>query len=212
MILPACRQAGWANVPAECVTRIKIVKFLFLIVWMMAGGLPYTPFSRSVQTAWRCFVQKARYWTFRVKGPVKRDQVRVMELNVNKPLMTCRKELSWRQNCRYFSRGQEDCNGQAGYWLQVFRHLGGKNITQAFIRNVRGFLINVQNAATRSPANGGAATAIRKAKVISKKCHMANNIINWSVSGNLQDKVQNKILRRQTTTGQNNIADSFTNR
>jgi len=32
----------------------------------MAAGLPYTPCSRSVQTAWRCFVQKARYWTFRL--------------------------------------------------------------------------------------------------------------------------------------------------
>jgi len=126
----------------------------------MAEGLPYTPFSRSVQTAWRCFVQKARYWTFRLKGSVLRDQVCVMELNVNEPgrtivqrgepLMTCRKELSRRQNCRYFSHRQENCNGQAGYWLQVFRYLGGKNITQAFIRNVRGFLINARNAATRS--------------------------------------------------------------
>ena len=82
-----------------------------------------------------------------------------MELNVNEPLTTCRKELSRRQNCRYFSRRQDNCNGQAGYscptvsfrrGLQVFRHLGGKNITQAFIRNVRGLLINARNAATRS--------------------------------------------------------------
>jgi len=116
---------------------------------MMAVGLPYTPFSRSVQTAWRCFVQKTRCWTFRLKG-VLTHQVRVMELNANKPLTTCRKELSRRQNCRYFSHRQDNCNGQAGYWLQVFRHLGGKNITQAFIRNVRGLLINVRNAATRS--------------------------------------------------------------
>ena len=73
-----------------------------------------------------------------------------MELNVNEPLRTCRKELSRRQNCRYFSHRQDNCNGQAGYWLQVFRYLGGKNITQAFIRNVRGCLINEQDAVTRS--------------------------------------------------------------
>jgi hypothetical protein len=69
--------------------------------------------------------------------------------------MTCRKELSRRQNCRYFSHRQDNCNGQAGYscptasfrrGLQVFRHLGGKNITQAFIRNVRGLPVDVLKA------------------------------------------------------------------
>jgi hypothetical protein len=79
-----------------------------------------------------------------------------MELNVNEPgrtivqrgepLMTCRKELSRRQNCWYFSHRQDNCNGQAGNWLQVFRHLGGKNIKQAFIRNVRGLPVDVLKA------------------------------------------------------------------
>ena len=78
-----------------------------------------------------------------------------MELNVNEPLTTCRKELSRRLNCRYFSHRQDNCNGQAGYscptasfrrGLQVFRHLGGKNITQAFIRNVRGLPVDVLKA------------------------------------------------------------------
>ena len=37
----------------------------------MVVGLPYTPYSRSVQTAPRCFVQKARYWALGLKGVVK---------------------------------------------------------------------------------------------------------------------------------------------
>jgi len=68
---------------------------------MMAVGLPYTLCSGSVQTAPRCFVQKTGYWALGLKGAV-RHQVCVMELNVNAPLMTCRKELSWEPNYWFF--------------------------------------------------------------------------------------------------------------
>ena len=46
----------------------------------MATGLPYTPYSKSIQTAPRCFVQKIRYCALGLKGVV-RHQVGVMELN-----------------------------------------------------------------------------------------------------------------------------------
>ena len=54
----------------------------------MAVGLPYMPYSRSVQTAPRCFVQKATclaLWLNRIV----RYQVCVVELNVNEPLLQC---------------------------------------------------------------------------------------------------------------------------
>ncbi|MEJ7676724.1 MAG: hypothetical protein WKG06_02360 [Segetibacter sp.] len=65
---------------------------------MMAVGLPYTPDSGSVQTASRCFVQKAKVLSVGVKGVV-RHQVSVMELNENEPLKTCRNQQSGEPNC-----------------------------------------------------------------------------------------------------------------
>ena len=100
-------------------------------------------FQQECTNRLKVLCSKGKVLNVQVKGVV-RHQVSVMELNVNEPLTTCRKDLSRRQNCRYSSHRQDNCNGQADYWLQVFRHLSGKNITQAFIRNVRGLLINVQ--------------------------------------------------------------------
>ena len=75
--------------------------FFIVIVRMMAAGLPYTPCSGSVQTAPRCFVQKARYWALELKGIV-RYQVCVVELNANEPLMTCRNRTKLRTKLLIF--------------------------------------------------------------------------------------------------------------
>jgi len=72
----------------------------------MAVGLPYTPCSGSVQTAPRCFVQKARYGALGLKGVV-RHQVSVMELNVNAPLTTCRNRTKLRTKLLIFEHWQD---------------------------------------------------------------------------------------------------------
>ena len=73
---------------------------------------------------------------------LRRHQVCVKKLNVNEPLKTCRKNLDVDKTVGGI--------GLAGllqpltaYGLQISRHRDGRIFTQALIRNVRGFPVDV---------------------------------------------------------------------
>ena len=76
----------------------------------MIAGLSHTLCRRSMQTTWRCCVQKAWCWTFRQKASQRRSQVSIKKLNASKPLTTCRKGSSLSKP-KVSDHRWENCNG-----------------------------------------------------------------------------------------------------
>ncbi len=66
-----------------------------------------------------------------------RCQVSVRELNASEPFEEVSKGTKSLTKLLASSSDRTNCNGQTAYWLQVNRHWDGRNLTQAFIGNVR---------------------------------------------------------------------------
>ena len=79
------------------------------------------------------------------KGRVETYQVRIVESNVNEPLMTCRKDIDESQN-----QGRGIILGQGwrlpAYWPTGLRHIDGENAIRALIWNMGTCRDNVKGA------------------------------------------------------------------
>jgi len=126
---------------------------------MMAVGLPFTPYSGSVQTASWCPFDTAS------RAGIVRYQVSVMELNDNAPLMTCRNGTKLRTKLLIFQHWQDKVlaggcllvtGSPALRWQELYTTctdpLGGvyTKPRNSAGQAVRGYLLNVRCAVTRS--------------------------------------------------------------